>query len=164
MLQNGQILFLYLYNLQLADMITARGDILVIDRGYEELVIWAIKRGFNLIHTQKRIKNHPHVFGIEQWKSVGDRMLVPEEGEMGVYWAKKVEQSDMKQGSTTIWTVACRVGTHPGRVVMLTTTLPWLGPEYWFACTKSKRYVYDGTYAIINNCNNILKDLASPLD
>ena len=82
MLQNGQIIFLYLYNLQLADMITARGDILVIDRGYEELVIWAIKRGFNLIHTQKRIKNHPHVFGIKQRKSVGDRMLVPEEGEM----------------------------------------------------------------------------------
>ena len=129
MLQNGQILFLYLYNLQLADMITARGDILVIDRGYEELVIWAIKRGFNLIHTQKRIKNHPHVFGIKQRKSVGDRMLVPEEGEMGVYWAKKVEQSDMKQGSTTIWTVACRVGTHPGRVVMLTTHCLGLVPS-----------------------------------
>ena len=53
MLQNGRILFKNLYNEELDESVSSRGDLVVLDRGYEELIEWLLEHGFHFLHTQK---------------------------------------------------------------------------------------------------------------
>ena len=85
---NGQILMMALFNEKLPVGWRVMGDIVALDRGYDTLVNWLLTVGFDVIHTKQRSNDFIFTFG--EGQKLRGRTLIPEAGEMGVYWAKKL--------------------------------------------------------------------------
>ena len=136
MLQNGRFLFKNLYNEELDESVSSRGDLVVLDRGYEELIEWLLEHGFHFLHTQKRIHKFPMVFGLKKGQKLGDRLLIAEKGAMAAYWMSRTE----KHGSRTVIRFALAFRNGTGFVALLQTTVERFGPRFWSMIPESQRY------------------------
>jgi hypothetical protein len=122
-MSNTQILLMSLFNEKLPNFVV-KGDLIVIDRGYDTALDWLLRSGFNLLHTKQRSKNFIFTFGLKSGSKPGKRIEVQEKGEMGAYWATQVKKVRLADDSTdrtvTLTALAYRSGT--GRVVLMLTT------------------------------------------
>ncbi len=63
--------------------------IIALDRGYDKLINWLISIGFDILHTKQRSPDFIFTFGLPPNSKLKGRVNIPEQGEMGAYWAKK---------------------------------------------------------------------------
>ena len=100
---------------------------------------WLLSAGFDLVHTQQRSKSLLFTFDAKRGVAPG-QLVIPTDGEMAAYWAKKKCKVPNNAGSgtreVTMWLLAFRTGT--GSVVLLTTTNPQWGPAHWTLMPMSK--------------------------
>ena len=110
---NGQILLMGIFNEKLPVGWRVMGDIVALDRGYDGVIKWLLSTGFDIIHTKQRANDFPFTYGDGQ--KLRGRILIPDTGEMGVYWAKKNMTVPLSLGTGTrkveLWALAFRSGT-----------------------------------------------------
>ena len=109
--------------------------LIALDRGYTTVIQWLLEAGFEIIHTQQRAPDFAFTWGKVGLNKLGNRVIIEENGEMGVYWATKTipvqRQAPGARRPITVKikviTMAMRSGT--GKVIlMLTTKEEVLGP------------------------------------
>ena len=110
---NGQILLMSLFKQKLPNGWCVVDRIIALDRGYDKLINWLISIGFDILHTKQRSPDFIFTFGLSPNSKLKGRVNIPEQGEMGAYWAKKTSHVKTATGQrkVTMWALAFRGGT-----------------------------------------------------
>ena len=128
-----EIVLMSLTGASIESQISLNGTTFFWDRGYGgvegEVNSFALEKGAVLIGTARRRKSFPFTFDQQPGSA---RRLVQEKGSMASYWAVKTTPSGRQQ-----YALAHRNGL--GRVVLIQTMDPNLGPGRYTLITKSNK-------------------------